>query len=55
VQTASLTLLSAVQTAESMYEGGIVYWAIPTIRDGHSGYGVYVLGSDDQVHYLFIC
>ncbi len=54
VQTQSMSLSDAVTEAESEISGGIVYWAIPTIRDTRSGYGVYVLAPDDSVHYLFI-
>ena len=54
VQTASLTLREAVSIAESKIQDGIVYWAIPTIRDGRPGYGVYVLDQQDQPHYFFV-
>jgi len=49
-----MTLLGAVQRAEARIRNGIVYWAIPTIRDTRAGYGVYVLAPDNTVHYLFI-
>jgi hypothetical protein len=54
VQTAALTLRDAVELAEWELPGGFVFWAIPTIRDTVSGYGVYVYGTDKKVHYLFI-
>jgi hypothetical protein len=54
VQTAGLSLRDAVAAAEKALAGGIVYWAIPTIRDGRSGYGVYVLGTDKKAHYFFV-
>lgn len=54
VQTAGLSLRAAVDAAEKAVQGGIVYWAIPTIRDARSGYGVYVLGADKKTHYFFV-
>jgi hypothetical protein len=54
VQTASLTLRQAVDAAQAAVPGGFVYWAIPTIRDTRSGYGVYVYGVDKKVHYFFV-
>ncbi len=54
VQTASLTLRQAVDAAQAAVPGGFVYWAIPTIRDTRSGYGVYVYGKDAKVHYFFV-
>jgi len=54
VQTASLTLRDAVDLAEWVEPGGFVFWAIPTIRETRSGYGVYVYGKDKKVHYFFI-
>jgi hypothetical protein len=54
VQTAGLSLRKAVEAAEKAVSGGIVYWAIPTIRDARSGYGVYVLGADKKAHYFFV-
>jgi hypothetical protein len=54
VQTASITLLSAVVKAENQFSGGRVAWAIPTRRGTRAGYGVYVVASDGRVHYLFI-
>jgi hypothetical protein len=54
VQTAGLSLVDAVKRAQSRVPGGMVYWAIPTIRDTRAGYGVYVLGSDDHIHYFFV-
>jgi hypothetical protein len=54
VQTQSMSLLDAVQKAESKISGGVVFWAIPTIRGTRSGYGVYVLAPNNSVHYLFI-
>ena len=54
VQTQTMTLLGAVQKAEAKFAGGLVFWAIPTIRGTRSGYGVYVLTPDNKVHYLFL-
>jgi hypothetical protein len=54
VQTASLSLRDAVAVAEWAMPGGFVYWAIPTVRHTRAGYGVYVLGTDNQPHYFFI-
>jgi hypothetical protein len=54
VQTAALSLRDAVDLAEWTVPGGFVFWAIPTIRNTRSGYGVYVYGADSEVHYLFI-
>ena len=54
VQTAGLSLRAAVLQVEAAYPGGAVYWAIPTRRGTQSGYGIYVLDSADQPHYLFV-
>ncbi len=54
VQTASLTLRQAVDVAQKASKGGFVYWAIPTIRDTRSGYGVWVYGTDHKSHYFFV-
>lgn len=54
VQTTRMSLLDAVMKAESKYSNAFVYWAIPTIRGTRSGYGVYVLDSNNKTHYLFI-
>jgi hypothetical protein len=54
VQTQTMSLLDAVQKAESRISGGIVFWAIPTMRGTRSGYGVYVLAPNNTVHYLFL-
>ncbi len=54
VQTASLSLRDAIDAAQYAMPDGFVFWAIPTIRDTRSGYGVYVYGTDDKVHYFFI-
>jgi hypothetical protein len=54
VQTARFGLREAVERAERKVQGGFVYWAIPTIRGTRSGYGIYVLGRDGKVHYLFV-
>ena len=43
-----------LDAAEKAVAGGIVYWAIPTIRDTRAGYGVYVLGADKKTHYFFV-
>ncbi len=45
VQAAGLTLRAAVDAAQRKMPGGLVYWAIPTIRDTRAGYGVYVYGT----------
>jgi len=54
VQTQRMSLLDAVQKAEYRISGGIVFWAIPTIRGTRAGYGVYVLAPDNRVHYFFM-
>jgi hypothetical protein len=54
VQTARLPLLDAVTTVEGRFPGAFVFWAIPTIRDTRSGYGIYVLATDGTVHYVFV-
>jgi hypothetical protein len=54
VQTQQMSLLDAVQKAEAKISGGIVFWAIPTMRGTRSGYGVYVLAPNNTVHYLFL-
>ena len=54
VQTAGISLFDAVYAAQDAMPDGFVFWAIPTIRDTRSGFGVYVLASDDSVHYFFI-
>ncbi|HEY5951386.1 MAG TPA: hypothetical protein VIV40_38095 [Kofleriaceae bacterium] len=54
VQTQTMSLLDAVQKAEAQISGGIVFWAIPTMRGTRSGYGVYVLAPNNTVHYLFL-
>jgi hypothetical protein len=54
VQTAGLTLADAVDSAQAQMPDGFVFWAIPTIRDTRAGYGVYVLATDNTVHYFFI-
>jgi hypothetical protein len=54
VQAASLGLVDAVTRAEAQLPGGIVFWAIPTIRETRAGYGIYVLAPDHTVHYLFV-
>ncbi len=54
VQTAGLKIKEAVSIAQSMIPDGFVFWAIPTIRDARSGYGIYVLDSNNAVHYFFV-
>ncbi len=54
VQCQTMSLLDAVLKAEARFSHGLVYWAIPTIRDGRAGYGVYVLDSSNRTHYLFL-
>ncbi len=54
VQTANLSLREAVAVAEEQIDGGVVYWAIPTIHGTQSGYGVYVLDGQNKTHYFFI-
>ena len=54
VQTQTMSLLDAVMKAEAKISGGIVFWAIPTMRGTRSGYGVYVLAPNNTVHYLFL-
>lgn len=53
VQTAGLTLREAVEKVNGK-QPGFVYWALPTIRDGHPGYGVYTLDSYGKSHYFFV-
>jgi hypothetical protein len=54
VQTASISLRDAVAAAEKALPEGIVYWAIPTIRENRSGFGIYILGADRKAHYFFV-
>ena len=54
VQTASITLRDAVDAVNEAQPDGFVFWAIPTIRDTRSGYGVYTLGKDNKPHYYFV-
>lgn len=54
VQTAGLSLREAVGSVERAVPGGFVYWAIPTIRDTRSGFGIYVLDVDGVSHYYFV-
>ncbi|MGE5183878.1 MAG: hypothetical protein ACM31C_17530 [Acidobacteriota bacterium] len=54
IQTQDMPLLGAVEKAESLISGGIVYWAIPTIRGTRAGYGVYILAPDGSSHYYFL-
>jgi hypothetical protein len=51
---AGLSLKGAVKIAQAQVPGGLVYWAIPTIRNTRAGYGVYVYGPDGRVHYFFV-
>jgi len=53
-QTSTISIVGAVQKAESLFSNGFVYWAIPTIRGTRSGWGVYVLDASNKTHYLFI-
>ena len=53
-QTASLGLRDAIEVAQSAMPDGVVFWAIPTIRETRAGYGVYVYGTDGKAHYFFI-
>ena len=54
VQTTGLSIHQAVDVVQEAMPDGIVFWAIPTIRETRAGYGVYVYGSDGAVHYFFI-
>jgi hypothetical protein len=54
VQTIGMSLRRAVDVAAEQIAGGVVYWAIPTIRGTRAGYGVYVYAPDGSVHYFFI-
>jgi hypothetical protein len=54
IQSQTMPLLGAVEKAESLISGGIVYWAIPTIRGTRAGYGVYILAPDGTSHYYFL-
>jgi hypothetical protein len=53
-QTAGLNIKDAIVIAQSMIPDGMVFWAIPTIRDTRSGYGIYILATDNSVHYFFV-
>jgi len=53
-QTAGLSLKEAISVAQSMIPDGMVFWAIPTIRDTRAGYGIYILDRYDTVHYFFV-
>lgn len=53
VQTAGLTLRQAVEKVNEK-QPGFVYFAIPTIRDGEPGYGVYTLDGYNKSHYFFV-
>ena len=53
----TLMQLSSVSLADVVWDAsweGQVYWAIPTIRQGRAGFGVYVLRCDDQIRYHFV-
>jgi hypothetical protein len=54
VQTSQMSILDAIAKAESKFSNGFVYWAIPTIRGTRSGWGIYVLDSQNRTHYLFL-
>jgi hypothetical protein len=51
VQLSKLSLANAVKIGS---DDGPVYWAIPTIRHGRAGYGVYSLRHNKTPHYRFI-
>lgn len=53
VQTAGLSLREAIERVNEK-QPGFVYFAIPTIRDGQPGYGIYTLDSYDKSHYFFV-
>jgi hypothetical protein len=54
VQTASLSMTEAIQMVQETMPDGIVFWAIPTVRETRSGFGIYVYGADGKQHYFFI-
>jgi hypothetical protein len=54
VQTANVSLRSAVAAVNRRIPDGFVFWAIPTIRNHTPGYGVYTLGKDGKAHYFFV-
>jgi hypothetical protein len=51
VQLSRLSVADAVNRASNM---GNVYWAIPTIRGGRAGYGVYAVDKKGKQSYRFI-
>jgi hypothetical protein len=51
VQLSRVSLLDAVNAAS---DSGWPFWAIPTIRRGRAGYGVYTLDGDMKKHYSFV-
>src|SRR5262249_2735626 len=53
IQTSALTLVEAVDLVDAAVPDGFVFWAIPTIRDGRAGYGIYTYDARGQVHYFF--
>ncbi len=55
VQAARMPLIDAVRQVERLFPRGIVYWAIPTLRDTRAGYGIYVRAAGGSTHYLFVC
>ncbi len=51
VQLSRVSLLEAVESSSCE---GFVYWAIPTIRHGRAGYGVYTTANGTRQKYHFI-
>jgi hypothetical protein len=54
VQCAQLSLRDAVGIVEGALPDGMVYWAIPTLRNGRAGYGVYFYDAAGTSHYTFV-
>jgi hypothetical protein len=52
----TLVQLSTRRLGDAIAEaGGVVYWAIPTVENGHAGFGVYSLDDDgDESVYTFV-
>jgi hypothetical protein len=52
----TLVQLSTRTVSDAITEtGGLAYWAIPTVEDGHAGFGVYALDAEgDDSLYTFV-
>ena len=51
VQLSKLTLRDAISRGKYF---GFVYWAIPTMQNGRTGYGVYAVDDDGDSQYVFV-